>query len=72
MKTKAIYLKIQWNLDKSIQRTEEGKMRKKTFYSVNICYEGQEFTINAFKSGIFPSKPSQEKGLKILSSKYIL
>ena len=47
-------------------------MRKTTFYGINICYEGQEFTINAFKSGIFPSKPSQEKGLKILSSKYIL
>ena len=36
--------------------------KKKTFQSVNALYEGQELTLNAFKSGIFPKKVT--KGLK--------
>ena len=33
---------------------------------------GQELTLNAFKIGIFPLKPTQEKGIKIVTPKQIL
>ena len=32
-----------------------------TFDSVNALYEGQELTLNAFKSGIFTIKETQGK-----------
>ena len=32
-----------------------------TFDSVNALYEGQELTLNAFRSGIFPIKATQGK-----------
>ena len=46
---------------------EKNKIRRKrnTFESVNALYEGQELTLNAFRSGIFPIKATQGKGLKI-------
>ena len=34
-----------------------------------LLYQGQEITLNAFKSKIFPSKSTQRKGLKILTLK---
>ena len=40
--------------------------------SVNAFYEGLELILNAFKSGIFPIKPSQGKALKILAHKKML
>ena len=54
-------------------RTTKGKnKRRNTFESVNALYEGQELSINAFKSGIFTIKPTQWKGLKILTPKQML
>ena len=35
-------------------------------------YEGQESTLNAFKSGIFPIKATKGEGLKILTPKQML
>ena len=35
-------------------------------------YEGLELTLNTFRSGMFPMKKKQEKGLKILSPKLML
>ena len=50
------------------------KLRKKInpFGSANAAYEGLEWTINAFKKGIFPIKETQGKGLKILTPKQML
>ena len=43
--------------NKSKPKTKEGKDKKQsTFDSVNALYEGQELTLNAFRSGIFPIK----------------
>ena len=51
--------------DKSRRRTKEGKMEKRnTFDSVNALYEGQEITLNAFKSGIFLLKHHKEQDWK--------
>ena len=40
--------------------------------SVYALYEGQELTLNIFKSKIFPIKETQQKGLKILIPKQLL
>ena len=48
----------------------EGKDKKRGFYeSAQALCESQELTLNAFKSGIFPVKATQGKGLNILISK---
>ena len=56
--------------NKSKLKTKEGKVKKQnTFHSVNDRYEGQELTLNAFRSGIFPIKATKGKGgLRILAS----
>ena len=53
---------------------EKNKIRRKrnTFESVNALYEGQELTLNAFRSGIFPIKATQGKGLKIWTPQQML
>ena len=59
--------------NKSKTKTKEGKAKKQnTFDSVNTPYEGRELTLNAFRSGIFPIKATQGKGLKILTPKQVL
>ena len=46
--------------NKSRPKTEERKMNKKNVSDgVNALYEGRELTLNVFKSGAFPLKPSQ-------------
>ena len=45
-------------------------MTKKTFEGVNAFYEGQELTLNTFKSRIFPLKFWQGKELKICFKDY--
>ena len=48
-------------------------MRKKRYYkSAYALYEGQELTLNAFKSGIFSIKATQVEGIKILALKKML
>ena len=43
--------------DKSRTRTKESKNENKnTFESVNTLYEGEELSLNTFKSEIFPIK----------------
>ena len=43
-------------------KTKESKDKKRnTYESVNALYEGRELTLNAFKSGIFPTKEKQGK-----------
>ena len=59
--------------DKSRARTAEGKGKKRnTFESVNALYESRKLILNAFRSGIFPIKEKQGKGLKILTPKQML
>ena len=63
---------VQFN-NKSIQKNKEGKDKKmNTFDSVNALYEGQELTLNAFKSGIFLLKAKNSEGLKMLTLKQML
>ena len=51
----------------------EGKDEKRdTYESAYTLYEGRELNLNAFKSGIFPIKATQGKGLKILTPKQML
>ena len=47
-------------------------MEKTTFDSANALYEGWKLTLNAFKRGKLPSKPSPGKELKIFTSKQVL
>ena len=59
--------------DKSRARTAEGKDKKRNaFESVNALYESRKLILNAFRSGIFPIKEKQGKGLKILTPKQML
>ena len=59
--------------NKFTPKTNKGKDKERyTFDSVNALFEGREFTFNAFRSGIFPRKGKQGKGLKILTPKQIL
>ena len=59
--------------DKSRARIAEGKYKKgNTFESANALYEGRELILNAFRSGVFPIKEKQGKGLKILTPKQML
>ena len=63
---------VQFN-NKSIQKNKEGKDKKmNTFDSVNALYEGQELTLNAFKSGIFLLKAKKGEGFKMLTPKQML
>ena len=59
--------------NKSKPKTKEGKDKKRnTFDSVNALYEGQELSVNAFRSGIFPIKETKGNRLKILTPKQML
>ena len=59
--------------NKSRPRSKEDKDKKRnTFDSVNAVYKGPELTLNAFRSGMFPIKEKQGKGLKILTPKKML
>ena len=44
--------------NKSRPKEKEGRMKKKTFDSVNALYEGRELTFNASIKGILPLNPS--------------
>ena len=56
--------------DKSKLRSKEGNNKKRhTYESAYVPYEGQELTLNVFKSGIFPRKATQNEGLEILTPK---
>ena len=58
--------------DKSRPRLREDKEKWNTFDSINTLHESRELTLNAFRSGIFPIKATQRKGLKILTLKQML
>ena len=46
--------------DKSRPKAKAGKDKKRnTFDSVSALYECRELTLNAFRSGIFPTKEKQ-------------
>ena len=54
--------------NKSRSKGKEGRDKKRnTFDRVTALYEGQELTLNAFKSEIFPIKEKQGEVLKILT-----
>ena len=57
--------------EKSKPRTIEGKDKERnTFETVNA--EGRELILICLRSGIFPIKETQRKGLKILTPKQML
>ena len=59
--------------DRSRARTTDGKDKNRnTFESANARYRGRELILDAFKSGIFPIKETQGKGLTILTLKQML
>ena len=67
--TNLLEIMIKFN-NKSKPKTKEGKDKKgNTFDSVNVLYDSRELTLNAFRSGLFPIKETQEKGVKILTPK---
>ena len=47
---------------KSRPKNKEGKAKKNTFDNSKALCEGQELTLNAFKSGIFPIKETKGEG----------
>ena len=54
-------------------RTKKDTNKKRnTFESVNALQEDRELILNAFRSGIFPMKEKQGKGLKMLTPKQML
>ena len=56
--------------NKSKPKTKESKMKKwNTFQTATALSEGQELTLNLFKSKIFPLKKSRGKIFKKLSPK---
>ena len=63
----------QTNLLENILEFNEGKNKKvSTYESVYTLHEGWELILNAFRSGVFPMKEKQEKGLRVLTPKQIL
>ena len=48
--------------NKSKPKTEVKANKQNTFDSVNALYEGQELTLKAFRSRIFPIKATYSKG----------
>ena len=55
------------------QKQQEVKIKKRNTYKRAYApYAGQELVLNAFRSGIFPIKETQGKGLKILIPKQML
>ena len=72
---KPIYFRniINYN-NKSRPRPKENKDNKRNTYkrSTNTLCESQEVTLNAFRSGIFPTKEKKGKGIEILAPKQML
>ena len=63
----------QTNLLENILEFNEGKNKKvSTYESVYTLHEGWELILNAFRSGVFPMKEKQEKGLRVLTPKQML
>ena len=60
-------MKLRWI--KVLQYKAEFNNKSRPAY---VLYEGQELTLNAFKTGIFPIKATQGKGLKIFTPKQML
>ena len=48
------------------------KNKKNILNSAQNLFSGREIVINAFKSGLFPLKPTTGTGLKVLTPKQIL
>ena len=54
------------------QKQQKAKIKRDTCKSVCALYESRELIPNAFRSGIFPMKEKQGKGLKLLTPKQML
>ena len=67
-------------LENMVEFNENSKPRKKTgkgkkiftFENVNALWKVRKLTLSAFKSGIFPTKSTQGRALKILNPKQTL
>ena len=59
--------------NKSKPRSKRDKDKEQNTYdSTNVPYEGQEFILNAYKSGIFPIKETNGEELKIVTARPML
>ena len=54
---------IKFNNKSTPRSTEDKNKKRNTADNVNALHEGWELTYNAFRSGIFPIKEKQGKGL---------
>ena len=63
---------VEFTNKSSLKEKEDKSKKRNTFDSVNAVQEGGKLALNAFKSGIFPIKTTQGKGLKILTPKQML
>ena len=62
---------VEFNIRAKPKAKTVKKKKSDSFKSINALYEGYELTLNAFKSGIFPLRPTQRKGIKILISTHL-
>ena len=71
IKNKAIYQKLflEFNSRARPKPKVDKKKKERYLWTYNDLYEGREFGLNAFKSGIFPLKPTQGKGIRISTLK---
>ena len=61
------------SFNKSGPKSKKDKENKQTTLdNINALYEGRELILNTFRSGTFPMKEKQGKGLKIITPKEIL
>ena len=58
------------SFNKSGPKSKKDKENKQTTLdNINALYEGRELILNTFRSGTFPMKEKQGKGLKIITPK---
>ena len=63
---------VEFNNESGPKMKEDKNEKRDTYENTYALNEGRELTANAFKSGIFPTKATQAKGLKILTPKQTL
>ena len=63
---------VEFNNKSGPKMKENENEKRDTYENAYALNEGRELTANAFKSGIFPTKATQAKGLKMLTPKQTL
>ena len=63
---------LQFNIRAKPRAKQNKKKKSDTFEIINALYQVKELVFNAFKTGLFPLKLAQGKGIKILRPKQML